>query len=320
MPPPQSASGRVGGAAATSRLGSDPAVDLSGRVRLAEVDRRGWTVVAEDDFASPDLARLARSGERAIPTSGDQTGVVMTGPLATRSPTVASPRGEIDRIFRGVETRAPADVSPLLARSSTMDPAVARQLAQPTTLGEIARRSTAAATSSRQTVSPRLSATAGSPFSEPSGSRLAQPNLYRPTTRNTSPSGSTLAPSGSSAGGRQLVAPRSGSAPVTGSRPMVVPPSGSGRSTVGTRSTGSSRSVGKSPSRSPSRRAPVAGSSRSPSGSSRSTAGRTRSSSGSSRSPSVGSRSSGSRSRPSAGSSRPSTRSSSSKSSGAKKR
>ncbi len=156
MPPPRTASHRVGPDASTSRLASDPAVDLSGRVRLAEVDRRGWTVVADDDFASPNLARLARSGDRVIPTVGDQTGVVMTGPLATRSPSVASPRSEIERVFRGVEVRATADVSPLLARDNSLDPAVARQLAQPTTIGEIGQRSRDAAASNRQTVASGL--------------------------------------------------------------------------------------------------------------------------------------------------------------------
>ena len=173
MPPPRTASHRVGPDASTSRLASDPAVDLSGRVRLAEVDRRGWTVVADDDFASPNLARLARSGDRVMPTAGDQTGVVMTGPLTTRSPSVASPRSEIERVFRGVEVRATADVSPLLARDNSLDPAVARQLAQPTTVGEIGQRSRDAAASNRQTVASGLALGAGSPFRAPSQSRAA---------------------------------------------------------------------------------------------------------------------------------------------------
>ncbi len=157
MPPPRTASHRVGPDASTARMASDPAVDLSGRVRLADVDRRGWMVVADDDFASPNLARLAKPGDRAMPTVGDQTGVVMTGPLATRSPSVASPRSEIERVFRGVEVRATADVSPLLARDSSLDPAVARQLAQPTTIGDIGQRSRDAAASNRQTVASGLS-------------------------------------------------------------------------------------------------------------------------------------------------------------------
>jgi hypothetical protein len=304
MPPPRTASHRVGPDASTSRLASDPAVDLSGRVRLAEVDRRGWTVVADDDFASPNLARLARSGDRVMPTAGDQTGVVMTGPLTTRSPSVASPRSEIERVFRGVEVRATADVSPLLARDNSLDPAVARQLAQPTTVGEIGQRSRDAAASNRQTVASGLALGAGSPFRAPSQSRAAQPNLYRPTMYGSSPPTSTR--SGSSSGSRQLIAPRTFSGRSSASRPVVVPPSGSSVSSRPSSSTGSSRST-----------------TRSPSGRSSSSVGSSSGRTSAPRPSSTGSsRSSGGTSRSSAGTSRPSGRtssSSSSSSSGTKK-
>ncbi len=92
--PPRTASGRVTGNvdAAQSRAGSERAVDLSGQVRMASIDRRGWTAVRQEDFASPNLTRLARSGDRVMPTDGDQMGVVMTGPLTTRSPSLGNPR------------------------------------------------------------------------------------------------------------------------------------------------------------------------------------------------------------------------------------
>ncbi len=308
MPPPRTASSRVGAEAPTSRLGS-PAVDISGRVRLSEVDRRGWMVVADDDFTSPNLARLATSGERVMPTVGDQTGVVMTGPLATRSPTVANQRGEIERVFRGVEVRATADVSPLLARDSTLDPSVARQLAQPTTLGDVGGRSLGPVASSRSTTSQTLSAGAGSPFRSENPTRLAQPNLYRPTTYGTAPTASST---GSASSGRQLVAPRTSSGRTSLTRPVVVPPTGSSLYGRAPTSTGSSRSRVSAPS------GRSSSSMRSSPG--RTTAPRSRSV-GSSRSSGSSSRSSGSTSRSSGG--RSSTRSSakpSTSSGGAKKR
>ena len=313
MPRPRNASGRVGGEASTSRMASSRAVDISGRVRLSEVDRRGWTVVADDDFTSPNLARLARSGDRVMPTTGDQTAVVMTGPLATRSPTVANQRSEIDRVFRGVEVRATADVSPLLARDSSLDPNTARQLAQPTTLGDVGGRSRGPGAITRSPTSQTLSAGAGSPFRSESTSRLAQPNLYRPNTYRSSPTTSSSV--GSSAGGRQLVAPRTSSGRSSATRPVVVPPTRSslyGRSPT---STGSSRSTARAPSsRSPSSTRSSSGRTSAPRsrsvGSSRSSGGSSRSSAGSSRSSGGTSRSSGGRS----------STSSPSSSSGAKKR
>ncbi len=296
MPPPRTATGRVGGDASTSRLASAPAVDLSGRVRLAEVDRRGWMVVSDGDFASPNLARLAKPGERMMPTVGDQTGVVMTGPLTTRSPSEASPRGEIERVFRGVEVRSTADVSRLLARDSSLDPALALQMAQPTTIEALGRGSSEAAASNRQSVSRTLAAGGGSPFHTANPSRLAQPNLYRPTMYGAPVTGSV--PSGSSTGSRQLIAPRTFSGRSSVARPVVVPPTGSSingrsstsnggsRSVTGAPSSGPSTSVRSSPGRTSAPQSPSAGSSHSSGASSRSSAGASRPSGGSSGKPS----------------------------------
>ena len=349
--PPRSAGSRVAGDgdanAAQTRVGSDRAVDVNGRVRMAEVDRRGWTAVRQEDFASPNLTRLARSGDRVMPTDGDQMGVVMTGPLATRSPALGNPGTEIERVFRDVGARNPTDVTAVMARDSSANPETLSQLGRPTTYGELSRRSVGAAASSSRTVAPRLSAGAGSPFHSQSPSRLAQPNVYRPTLYGTS--GGTLpraAGSGSSGSSRPLVAPRTSSGRVGSSRPVIVPgsnsslysrpttsPSGSSslrgstsrsRSSVGSSSGRSSaprgRSVG-SPGSTGSSSRPSASSSRSSGGSSRSSAGSSRSSGGSSRSSAGSSRPSGGSSRSSSGSSRSSGGSSSKpKSPGAHKR
>jgi hypothetical protein len=333
--PPRTAGNRVSGEDAQSRMGSDRAVDVNGRVRMAEVDRRGWTAVRQEDFASPNLTRLARPGDRVMPTDGDQMGVVMTGPLATRSPALGNPGAEIERVFRDVGARYPTDVSSVMARDSSASPETLRELGRATTYGDLSRRSTEAAASSSRTVAPRLSTGAGSPFHSSSTSRLAEPNVYRPTLYGTS--GGTLSRgsgSGSSGGSRPLVSPRTSSGRVGTSRPVIVPGSNSSLYSRPTTSPSGSSAYRGSTSRSPGSvggssgrysapRTGSVGSSRSTGSSSRSSAGSSRSSGGSSRS-SAGSssRSSGGSSRSSAGSSRSSGGSSSKNpsSSGAHKR
>jgi hypothetical protein len=340
--PPRSAGARVAGGTGTSlsRIGSDRAVDLNGRVRMASIDRRGWTAVRQEDFASPNLTRLARAGDRVMPTDGDQMGVVMTGPLATRSPAVGNPGSEIERVFRTVGARNPTDVSAVMARDSSVNPETLSQLGQPTTYGDLSRRSVAAAAASRQTVAPRLSTGAGSPFhsggttlQSRSTSRLARPNAYRPTMYGGS-SGKPSSAAGTvpSGGSRPLVAPRTSSGRIGSTRPVIVPGSNSSRYSRPPASPSGSSSLRGSPSRSRSSigssrgrysapRTRSIGGSRSTGSSSRSSAGSSRPSGGSSRSSAGSSRSSGGGSRSSASSSRPSGGSSKSSSgSGAHKR
>jgi hypothetical protein len=259
----------------------------------------------------------------------------MSGPLATRSPRDASPRTEIERIFRGVESRATADVSPLMARDSSLSADAVRQLGRQTNLADLSRAPVDGVRSNRQTVTPRLTAGAGSPFAPSSGARSVQPNLYRPTMysgsgratsgamgSSSSSAGSRqlLAPrtssgtigSGSSSGGsRQLVTPRSSSGRMGTQRPVIVPRSSSSgttggysssRSSAGVRapSSRSSSSVRSSPSRSSAPQSRSVGGSRSTAGGSRSSGGSSRGSAGSSRS-SGGSSSSGSSSTKSSG-------------------
>ncbi|MCW8985922.1 MAG: FecR family protein, partial [Thermoanaerobaculales bacterium] len=337
--PPRSAGNRVEGSTSQSRIGSDRAVDLSGRVRVASIDRRGWTAVRQEDFASPNLTRVARSGDRVMPTEGDQMGVVMTGPLTTRSPALGNPGSEIERVFREVGARNPTDVSAVMARDSSVNPETLSQLGRPTTYGDLSRRSADAAASSRRTEAPRLSTGAGSPFHSGSASlqsgstsRLARPNAYRPTMYGGSSgtlSGTTG--TGSSGGSRPLVAPRTSSGRVGGSRPVIVPGSNSslysrpttspsGSSSLRGSTSRSPSSIGSSPGRYSAPRTRSVGGSQSSGSSSRSSAGSSRSSAGSSRPSAGSSRPSGGSSRSSAGSSRPSGGSSKPNSSGAQKR
>lgn len=295
MPPPRAANTRVTPDGATVGAASRPALDLNGRVRVAAVDRRGWTVVSDRDFASPHLTRLAKPGERVMPSDGDQMGVVMTGPLTTRSPRVASASDEIDRVFRDVESRATADISRLMARDSSLSPDAARSMGKPTTVAEISRRSTAAAASNRRTLYPTLTTRAASPFSTDDGGRRPGPNLYRPAQTSGS---SVLAGSGGAAtrdGGRQLVAPRGASGQIGSRSPVIFPHTSSSRQTgprgAATRSPTSVRRPSSSSSGSSSRGATTRAPSTRSSSSSRSSAPRT-SSAGSTRS-SGGSHSSG---------------------------
>lgn len=332
--PPRHTNSRITGDAAQARPSPDAAVDIAGRVRMAEVDRRGWTAVRQEDFASPNLTRLARSGDRVMPTEGDQMGIVMSGPLATRSPARSNPESEIERVFREVGARYPTDVSAVMARDTSVSAETVRQLGRPTTYGDFSRRSAEAAASNRSTVAPRLSAGAGSPFHSSSTSRLSQPNVYRPTLYGTS--GGTLNRSsgaGPSAGSRPLVTPPSSSSGAGSSRPVIVPGSNSsiysrpttspsGTSSLRVPSSRSGSSLSGSSGRYSAPRSGSVGSSRSSVGSRSSPSVRSRPSSGGSSRSSVGSsRSSVGGSRSSASSSRPSSGSSKSSSgSGAKKR
>ncbi len=318
MPSPRQASGRVGDGSAQPRNGARDALDLNGRTRLASVDTRGWTVVDQDNFASPDLTRHAKPGGRVIPT-GDEIGVVYSGPLATRRPTQGDAGAEIERVFRRAEVMSTTDISPLMARDTTLSPETARvighrtdlaSLGQGADLGSSGQGVTEAASSGRQTVAPRLSAGAGSPFSSSSTSRLAQPNLYRPnmytgrgsaggTSRGSRTLGGrqpvTPSTGSQTVGGRQPVTPRTSSGRVGSSRPVIVPPT---TSTLGGQSLGRS---GSSPTTSRSVGSRSSSSIRSPSG--RTVAPRS-SSPRRSGSSSVGSRSSAGSSRPSSGSTR----------------
>jgi len=330
--PPRHTNSRMTGDAANARPSSEAAVDIAGRVRMAEVHRRGWTAVRQEDFASPNLTRLARSGDRVMPTDGDQMGVVMSGPLTTRSPARSNPGTEIERVFRDVGARYPKDVSAVMARDESVNPDTLRQLGRPTTYAEFSRRSAEAAASSRTIVAPRLSAGAGSPFHSSTTSRPSQPNVYRPTLYGTS--GGSLNSSsgaGSSAGSRPLVSPRTSSSGAGGARPVIVPGSNSsiysrpmaspsGSSSLRAPSSRSRSSVGGTSGRYSAPPSGSVGSSRS-SGSRSSPSVRSGpSSSGSSRSSVGSSRPSGGGSRSSASSSRPSGGSKSSGGSGAKKR
>ena len=143
--PPRTVSSRITDSGAQPRAGARDALDVNGRVQMAAVDRRGWTAVRQEDFASPNLTRVSRPGDRVMPTDRDQTGVIMTGPLTTRSPAQANPGREIERVFRGVEARYPTDVTPVMSRDSSISPESVRQLGSPATVSDFGRRSAEAA-------------------------------------------------------------------------------------------------------------------------------------------------------------------------------
>jgi hypothetical protein len=139
---------------------SNPSLDLNGRVRVASIDRGGWNVVSDRDFASPHLARLVQPGEVALRGRGEQMGVVMSKPLATAPPSRARTSTELERVFRGVEEGSARDLSPVLARNDDLRPEDAMSLVEPTTLAAASRR---AAPSSDATL-PSLTSSSASPM------------------------------------------------------------------------------------------------------------------------------------------------------------
>ncbi len=173
------------------------AADFTGRVRVAEMDRTGWNVVAADDFASEHLSRVVQPGSRVMPNQGEATGVVVTGPLTTRSPARASAADEIARTFTDVGARTDRDITRVMARDTTLGRDDISQLVQPTTLSTLGRSSaqSVVATQPDATAPARSNAVRGgssgltvgnqSPFmvsetSRAAAGRYSQDNYYRP--------------------------------------------------------------------------------------------------------------------------------------------
>jgi len=230
------------------------AADFTGRVRVAEMDRAGWNVVAADEFASEHLSRVVQPGSRVMPDQGDVTGVVVTGPLTTRSPAQASTADEISRTFADVGERTNRDITRVMARDNSLRSEDITRLVQPTSLSTLGRSSAQSVVANRsETVTqsrsnagggggPELTVRNQSPFVNPSNpqsatGRYSPNNYYRPG--RTSSGGS----SGSST--RTLVDPSSGSFGRSGGQP---PASSAGNIAPSGRSLPSTRTYSSLPS------------------------------------------------------------------------
>jgi len=99
---------------------SEAAFDFSGRVRLADVDPRPWTIVPDGQFGNTHLERVRMDPDRFLRGQpGDRTGVVRTGPLVTSVP----PRGMAGRGIEswfslGANKREVPDLSSVLRRET----------------------------------------------------------------------------------------------------------------------------------------------------------------------------------------------------------
>ncbi len=223
--------------------------DFTGRVRVAEVDRTAWNVVAADDFASEHLSRSVRSGSRAIPDDATR-GVVVTGPLTTRSPFESRAADEIARSFSDVASRTDRDITRVMARDDSLRGADLARLVEPTSLSDLGRRSAQSVVAQRAVSdAPAAAATGGgrrepelttrsAAFGAPAAERTVagrstQPNIYRPGRAVSSSAGS----------GRTTVDPRTGSI----GRPIALPPTGSGALGSSGRALPTSRSASSLP-------------------------------------------------------------------------
>ncbi len=227
------------------------AADFTGRVRVAEMDRSGLNVVAADDFASEPLSRVVQHGRRIMPDQGSATGVVVTGPLTTRSPGQASTADEIARTFSDVGARTDRDITRVMARDDSLQSEDITRLVQPTSLSDLGRNSAQSVVAARPQSTKQSRSNAGgggepeltvgnqSPFVSPSSSGMAagrntQPNIYRP---GYSSSGS----GGYGSGTRSLIDPSTGPSSRSQGRPpaSVGNAPSSGRSLPSTRNTSS---------------------------------------------------------------------------------
>lgn len=241
------------------------ALNLNGRAQMGAIDRAGWNVVSDSEFASPHLARVVRPGEVALRGTEGVEGVVFSGTLRTAPPSREAPAEALSRRFAEVRTESPTDVTRILARDPDLSQDQARTLAQPTTMGEMTRRATA--TRAPTAVAPRRAADrtdgttgqparplslTGSAFAARSGGTtdapvVRQSGAERPTATDDRPvrnpflSRAARAPSATDS----RVTPRASAPPTTGSssatRAPVVP-----RTPITSSVSGSSRTPGSS--------------------------------------------------------------------------
>ena len=231
--------------------GGRAVADFTGHVRVAEIDRSGWNVVATNDFASKNLSRVVQPGSRIMRDQGDAAGVVVTGPLTTRSPSQARTADEISRTFSDVGDRTDRDITRVMARDDSLRGEDISRLVQPTSLSDLGRSSAQSVVAARSqgaaqsrsnsggSSGPELTVANQSPFRNPSNSglsagRYSPTNIYRPG-RTYSSGGST----------RTLVDPSSGPFGRSGGNPSATAGgvSSSGRSLPSARSSSSLSSV-----------------------------------------------------------------------------
>lgn len=231
---PRPGAGGEGGGGANRRASlsrpHDVDLDLKGRVRVGDMDRKAWNVVSDRDFASPHLSRMVRSGDEAL-RGRNETGVVMSGPLTTASPSRHRPSQELERVFRGIEQTSNRDLTPVMARDDSLRGEDALRLVNPTTTAAVSRRSAPPATTGStpgnrgtagtQTADPSLTTRVGSPLHGATG--RTSPNSYRSHQGRGS---GTTQPQGST--DRNPFVPR------TRPSTLVTPPAG-GRTTTGSR-------------------------------------------------------------------------------------
>jgi hypothetical protein len=208
------------------------ALNVNGKVDVSQIDRRGWNVVPQDDFASPRLARVVRPGEVAMRGVDGVEGVVSSGPIITDPPTRTSASQALSRHFDGVRQTSATDVTPILARRGDLSPDTARELAKP--------GNPAALASGARTANPTAAASA-SPANDPA--RTAERMALESALRNAPPAPDRDVAARRGGGGRLPTAERPTSNPFlsrTVREPAVTPRIGSGPATRGT--VGSSRS------------------------------------------------------------------------------
>jgi len=159
------------------------ALGLSGRADPGRVDPTGWNVVRSEDFASPNLSRLVKPGQVALPNARGANAVVSSKPLVTAAPGREAPRVALDRAFAGVDRNRATDLTPVLARDGSLEPARALQLVEPTTPSRLAASASPLPGTLRSPaeagVRPAPGATGGSPAT--TTGRQSRPNIHRST-------------------------------------------------------------------------------------------------------------------------------------------
>jgi hypothetical protein len=192
------------------------------------MDRAGWNVVADRDFASPHLSRVVRTGDEAL-RGRTETGVVMSGPLTTASPSRQRPTQELERVFRDAGRTAPRDLTPIMARDDSLRAEDALRLVNPTTRADVSRRSASPAADVAPVGGPTA---AGRSTDVPLTTRTGSP--LHTGSRSTDDSYRSYQGRRSAPGGREISTERNPFVPRSRPSTSVVPDAG-GRPSIGGR-------------------------------------------------------------------------------------
>ncbi len=260
---------------------ADLSLNMDGRVRLAEVDGRGWSVVEAENFGSAHLTRMVKPGDVALRNASSAEGTVRSGTLRTASPSAVRTGIELDRAFRQGSSRSEPDVTRIMARDSSLSADDALTMARPVSTSSSSRATVGGTPATEWSAKPsvlNLHRSAGNLYRPTMDAQQSSQGLGSSSTRPTTIGGarsidstssgsnsrqsltsgttgrtynvqpqadvpSTTRPSGTSTSSGSSSSSTRSTSSAQGSRPVIVPRTSSSGTSSSTRSSSSSRSI-----------------------------------------------------------------------------